>query len=55
LRIHFFRRGTISPDFYRQEEGCVSAQRFDKYIHVIIKKRFDDKIRVGNTRTETGG
>lgn len=52
LRISFLGGGTDFADFYRQEEGCVVSTAIDKYIHVIIKKRFDDKIRVGYTRTE---
>jgi D-glycero-alpha-D-manno-heptose-7-phosphate kinase len=52
LRISFLGGGTDLPDFYRQEEGCVLSSAIDKYIFVIIKKRFDDKIRVGYTRTE---
>ncbi len=52
LRISFLGGGTDLPDFYHQEEGCVLSSAIDKYIFVIIKKRFDDKIRVGYTRTE---
>jgi len=40
------------PAFYRQEDGWVVSSAIDKYIFVIIKKRFDEKIRVGYTRTE---
>jgi D-glycero-alpha-D-manno-heptose-7-phosphate kinase len=52
LRISFFGGGTDFRDFYRQEEGCVVSSAIDKYIYLIIKKRFDTKIRVGYTRTE---
>ncbi|HMN31305.1 MAG TPA: GHMP kinase, partial [Caldilineaceae bacterium] len=40
------------PDFFRAEEGWVCTSAIDKYIFVIIKERFDQKIRVGYTRTE---
>ena len=52
LRISFFGGGTDFPDFYHQEEGCVLSSAIDKYIFVIIKRRFDRMIRVGYTRTE---
>jgi D-glycero-alpha-D-manno-heptose-7-phosphate kinase len=32
--------------------GCVLSTAIDKYIYVIIKERFDEKIRVGYSRTE---
>ncbi len=52
LRISFLGGGTDFPDFYRPEGGCVVSSAIDKYIYVIIKQRFDEKIRVGYTRTE---
>ena len=32
--------------------GCVLSTAIDKYVYVIIKERFDEKIRVGYSRTE---
>lgn len=52
LRISFFGGGTDFADFYRQEEGCVISAAIDKYIFVVVKRRFDQMIRVGYTRTE---
>src|SRR5512135_417207 len=52
LRISFLGGGTDFPDYYREEGGCVVSSTIDKYIYVIIKQRFDDKIRVGYTHTE---
>jgi D-glycero-alpha-D-manno-heptose-7-phosphate kinase len=52
LRVSFLGGGTDFAGFYQHEEGCVLSSAIDKYIHVIIKKRFDAKIRVGYTRTE---
>ena len=52
LRISFLGGGTDFREFYAREEGCVVSSAIDKYIYVIIKKRFDDRIRVGYTRTE---
>ncbi|MEI9813681.1 MAG: GHMP kinase [Acidobacteriota bacterium] len=52
LRISFFGGGTDFPDYFLKEEGCVLTSAIDRYIFVIIKERFDEKIRVGYTRTE---
>jgi D-glycero-alpha-D-manno-heptose-7-phosphate kinase len=52
LRISFFGGGTDFRDFFQREEGWVLTSAINKYIFVIIKERFDDKIRVGWTRTE---
>lgn len=52
LRISFFGGGTDFPDFFQQEEGCVLSSAIDKFIFVIVKRRFDDMIRLGYTRTE---
>src|SRR4029078_11292012 len=52
LRISFLGGGTDFREFYEQEEGWVLTSAIDKYIYVIIKERFDAKIRVGYTRTE---
>jgi len=52
LRISFLGGGTDFADFYRREPGCVLSSAIDKYIYVIIKRRFDTKLRLGYTRTE---
>lgn len=52
LRISFFGGGTDFREFFRQEEGCVLSSAIDRFIFVIIKERFDEKIRVGYTKTE---
>jgi D-glycero-alpha-D-manno-heptose-7-phosphate kinase len=52
LRVSFLGGGTDFAHFYRREEGCVLSTAIDKYIHVIIKRRFDARIRVAYTRTE---
>jgi D-glycero-alpha-D-manno-heptose-7-phosphate kinase len=52
LRVSFLGGGTDFPDFYRQEDGCVLSTAIDKYIYVIVKQRFDARIRIGYTRTE---
>jgi D-glycero-alpha-D-manno-heptose-7-phosphate kinase len=52
LRISFFGGGTDFKDFFQSEEGCVLSTTIDKYIYVIVKSRFDEKIRIGYTKTE---
>ena len=52
LRISFAGGGTDFRDYYEKEGGAVISSAIDKYIYVIIKERFDDKIRVGYTKTE---
>src|SRR5580658_930794 len=52
LRISFAGGGTDFRDYYEAEGGSVISSAIDKYIYVVIKERFDKKIRVGYTRTE---
>ncbi len=52
LRVSFFGGGTDLPGFYQREPGWVLSTAIDKYVYVIVKERFDDRIRVGYTRTE---
>lgn len=52
LRISFFGGGTDFPAFFLKEGGCVLSTAINRYIFVIIKQRFDDRIRIGYTKTE---
>lgn len=52
LRVSLFGGGTDFPDYYLEHGGCVLSAAIDKHIFVTIKGRFDDKLRVGYTRTE---
>lgn len=52
LRVSFFGGGTDFPSFFMEEGGCVLSSAIDKYIYLTVKERFDDKLRVGYTRTE---
>jgi D-glycero-alpha-D-manno-heptose-7-phosphate kinase len=52
LRISFFGGGTDLKGYYALEEGCVLSSAIDKSIFVILKSRFDAKVRVGYTKTE---
>lgn len=52
LRVSLFGGGTDFPSFYREDGGFVLTTAINKYIFITIKQRFDDKLRVGYTRTE---
>lgn len=52
LRVSFFGGGTDFPSYFLQEGGCVLSTTIDKYIFVTIKRRFDQNLRVGYTKTE---
>src|SRR4051812_36827330 len=53
LRISLIGGGTDLPAYYRNHEDAgVISTAIDKYVYVVMKRRFDDSIRVGYTRTE---
>lgn len=52
LRVSLFGGGTDFRSFFENEGGCVLTSAIDKYIFVTIKKRFDQKLRIGYTQTE---
>ena len=52
LRISFAGGGTDFKGYYEKRGGAVLSSAIDKYIYVIIKERFDAKIRIGYSRTE---
>jgi D-glycero-alpha-D-manno-heptose-7-phosphate kinase len=52
LRISFAGGGTDLEEFYRHEDGKVISCTIDKYVFVIIKERFDDKIILNYSQKE---
>ncbi len=52
LRISLAGGGTDFADFYTKAGGAVLSTAIDKYIYVIIKERFDEKIYVNYSRKE---
>ncbi len=52
LRTSLFGGGTDFPAYFLEHGGCVLTSAIDKSIFVVIKRRFDDKLRVGYTRAE---
>ncbi len=52
LRISLCGGGTDFKGYYEKEEGFVVSTAIDKYVYVIVKERFDDKIYVDYARKE---
>ena len=52
LRISFVGGGTDLKSFYNSEDGMVLSAAIDKYVYVIVKERFDDKIYINYSEKE---
>lgn len=52
LRVSLFGGGTDFRSYFEVDGGAVLTTAIDKYIFVTIKKRFDEKLRIGYTKTE---
>ncbi len=52
LRISFAGGGTDFKDYYENREGFVVSSAIDKYVFVILSKRFDDKIYINYFKKE---
>jgi D-glycero-alpha-D-manno-heptose-7-phosphate kinase len=52
LRISIAGGGTDLPGYYREHGGYVVSTAIDKYLYVIVKARYDDKIYVDYSRKE---
>jgi D-glycero-alpha-D-manno-heptose-7-phosphate kinase len=52
LRISFAGGGTDLESYYRESGGAVLSSAIDKYVYVILNKRFDDKIYVSYSKKE---
>lgn len=53
LRISFVGGGSDIASFYKKEPGAVVSTTINKYVYVVINKKFDDKIRMSYSETET--
>ena len=53
FRISF--AGGISDlrDYYKNDYGAVTSTTIDKYVYITVNRKFDDKIRVSYSKTET--
>jgi D-glycero-alpha-D-manno-heptose-7-phosphate kinase len=52
LRLSFVGGGSDMAAFYAQREGMVVSSAIDKFVYVIVKERFDDKIYINYSRKE---
>ncbi len=53
LRISFVGGGTDIPEYYRNNGGgAVVNAAIDKYVYIIVNKKFDDQVRVSYSKTE---
>ncbi len=52
LRIGIAGGGSDLPSFYNREDGYVFNAAIDKFIFVVVKERFDDKIYLNYSRKE---
>jgi D-glycero-alpha-D-manno-heptose-7-phosphate kinase len=52
LRISICGGGTDFKDFYSLYEGAVISTALDKYVYVIVKERFDEKIYIDYAKKE---
>lgn len=52
LRVSFFGGGTDFKDYYAKDYGCVLSTTINKYIYVMVNRRFDNKIQLNYRMTE---
>jgi D-glycero-alpha-D-manno-heptose-7-phosphate kinase len=52
LRVSFVGGGTDLAEFYDERGGAVVSTAIDKWIHVVVERRFEGDIRVSYSRTE---
>ncbi|MFH2100426.1 MAG: GHMP kinase, partial [Pseudomonadota bacterium] len=52
LRISFVGGGSDIGAFYRKSPGRVVSSAIDKFVYVIVKGRFDEKIYINYSRKE---
>ena len=52
LRVSFAGGGSDLPAYYRKNEGSVISTSINKYVYVIVKKRFDNMIYINYSKKE---
>ena len=52
MRVSFFGGGTDLEDFWSKENGRTISSTIDKFIYVIVKRRFDDAIYLNYSKKE---
>lgn len=53
LRLSLAGGGTDFREFFRQHGGAVLSMAIDKYVYIVLKERFDDRIYVNYSKKET--
>ncbi len=52
LRLSLAGGGTDLPEYFRASGGAVLSVARDKYVYVVVKERFDDRIYVNSSQKE---
>jgi D-glycero-alpha-D-manno-heptose-7-phosphate kinase len=52
LRVSFVGGGTDLPGFYDEHGGAVVSTAVDKWIHIVVARRFEGDVRVSYSQTE---
>lgn len=52
VRLSMGGGGTDLPSYYQKHEGFLMAAAINKYVFVVINKRFEDSIRLSYSKTE---
>ena len=52
LRLSFVGGGSDLKAFYEKKDGMVISSAIDKFVYVIVKERFDDKIYINYSKKE---
>ena len=52
FRMSFAGGGSDLPAFYPEETGAVLSTTIDKYMYIAVNQKFDERIRIGYSRTE---
>ena len=52
LRISFFGGGTDFQKYYELDYGCVLSAAIDKYVYIMVNKKFDGQIQLNYRLTE---
>lgn len=52
LRLSFVGGGSDLKAFYEKRDGIVISSAIDKFVYVIVKERFDDKIYINYSKKE---
>ena len=52
VRISMGGGGTDLPSYYEKYEGFLLAASINKYVHILLNKRFEESIRLSYSKTE---